>query len=102
MVTIEELKSGARPRISEREFAQLRGCSVATVQKDRVKGKGAPFLKDPVTGRVSYAADAALAFLDRAVPCRSTGDYDTSAHQSRLDKARETLANSRLSLDGAA
>lgn len=90
MVRIDELRAGLRPSISEREFAQLRGCTVATPQKERVTGKGIPFLKDPMTGRISYAAADVLAFFDRPRRCTSTSEYDTTKQLVRLEKARES------------
>lgn len=101
MVTIGELRSGARPRISEKELAQLRGCSVGTVRKDRVRGTGVPFLKDPETARVTYAAETVLAYFDRAMPCYSTSEYDTSANQERLDKARKAQSERRKQINDA-
>src|SRR6185437_12891755 len=93
MITVDDLRSRRRPRINEREYDQLRGCSVATPQKERVNGKGIPFLKDPVTGRISYAAEEVLAFLDRARPHRSTAEYDTTPQQIRLEKARNAWSS---------
>lgn len=74
MVRMQDIESGLRPQISEREFAALRGCSRTTLQKDRVRGKGTPFLKDPVTGRIAYAARDVLAYFARSTRCRSTSE----------------------------
>lgn len=91
MITIHDLELGSRPRITEREFAQLRGCSVSTCQKERLTGKGPDFVKDPVTGRVYYQAQTVLNFLNRGIVCQSTSQYDTKSHQERLEKARLRL-----------
>jgi hypothetical protein len=99
MVTVFELESGARPLINEREFAHLRGCSTATLQKDRLTGRGVPFLKDPVTGKISYSAETVLAFLNRGQLYLSTSEYDNRAKQDWLAKAR-TIKNSTGTTDG--
>jgi hypothetical protein len=91
-ISIHELQTGSRPLITEREFAYLRGCSQSTLQKERVRGRGAHFLKDPHTGRIFYLADDVIAFLARSLRCRSTSEYDTSSYQSRLSKARNVLS----------
>ena len=88
---LDELKDGRRPRISEREFALLRGCSVSTLRKERSTGRGIAYLKDPVTGRVAYSAEAVLEFFGRALVCKATCNYDTVEHQNRLTKARQVL-----------
>jgi hypothetical protein len=89
MLTLEDLRSGQRPQVSEREFAKLRNCSVATLQKDRVRGSGIPFLKNPRTGRISYEAEAVLDYFENLQRCNSTSEYDTSAWHERLTKARK-------------
>jgi hypothetical protein len=98
MVTISDLENGLRPRVSEKEFAALRGCSQSTLQKERLRGCGPKFLKDLVTQRIYYPAESILEFFDRAVACRSTSDYDTKLQQSRLETARakrQTAKNER-------
>jgi hypothetical protein len=99
MVTITELTAGTRACISEREFAQLRGRSPATLQKERVSGRGPEFLKDPDTGSVSYAAQTVLDFLNRGQLCHSTREYDTSVQQGRLVKARDKRKSNALVAD---
>jgi hypothetical protein len=91
MVTLEDLEDGARPRITEREFAALRGCSQSTLQKERVAGKGPQFLKDPITGRIYYEARAVIEYFQRAQVCQSTCEYETGHYHSRLTKARTVL-----------
>jgi len=95
MVNMDELRKGTRPQISERELAELRGCSTSTLQKERVTGRGPEFLKDPVTGRISYEAAAVIKFFDRAIHCHSTSEYDTRSQQERLAKARTALKDGK-------
>jgi hypothetical protein len=88
VITLSDLRSGARPIISERELSQFRGCSVATLQRERTLKKGLPYAKDPRTGRVFYRAEVVLAYFDNLVDCKSTLDYDTTKKQCNLEKAR--------------
>ena len=89
VICIDDLISGRRPCISEREYAQLKGCSVYKFQRDRYQGKGTPFRRDEF-GRISYSAKDVLADLLRKTH-RSTSEYDTSAQIHRLSKARKAL-----------
>jgi hypothetical protein len=86
-VTIADLRSGRRARVNEREYAQLSGKSVYTLQRNRWKKKGIPWMKDD-SGRVWYAAEDVVADLDR-VKHTSTQEYDTRKEMARLDAARE-------------
>ncbi|HEY9755418.1 MAG TPA: hypothetical protein V6C97_09665 [Oculatellaceae cyanobacterium] len=90
-VTLADLRSGARPIISDREFADLKGCSVATNQKDRCQKRSIPFVKDPRTGRIYHRAEEVLKFFDSLLECKSTLDYDTTQLQDNLEKARNAL-----------
>jgi hypothetical protein len=87
LICLNDLISGRRPCISEREYAQLKGCSTYKFQRDRYQGKGTPFQKEESTGRIFYRAEDVLADLQRQVH-RSTSEYDTSAQVDRLSKAR--------------
>jgi predicted DNA-binding transcriptional regulator AlpA len=59
------------PLLTESEIARLTGRGVATLQKDRIRGEGPPFVK---IGRlVRYQASAVQAWLD-ANTRRSTSD----------------------------
>lgn len=88
-ICIGALISGQRPCITEREYAQLKGCSPSKLQRDRWQGKGIPFQKDD-RGRVYYLAEDVLADLQRKTH-RSTSEYDTSLQVARLLKARSVL-----------
>jgi hypothetical protein len=94
-ITIADLKSGTCPFINDREFAALRGCSVATTAKERSQKKGIRFYKDPQTGRVFYRAEDVVAYFDAFIPCTSTLDYDTREQQEQLERAREVAAAKR-------
>ncbi len=94
-ITIEDLRSGAIPHICGKELAKLRGRSVSTIEKERTRGAGIPYVKDPVTGCISYRADDVLKFLERGKPCLSTAQYDTTSYSARLEKARAVLATRR-------
>lgn len=86
-VCIDDLISGRRPRINEREYAQLDGRSIYTLQRNRYLGKGIPFQRDDATGRIWYLADDVLTALQGKTH-RSTSEYDTSSQIARLSKAR--------------
>jgi hypothetical protein len=95
-ITIESLRSGAIPHICGKELARLRGRSLSTIEKERTTGAGVPYIKDPVTGCISYRAEDVLKFFERGKPCLSTAQYDTTSHSQRLEKARAILARRRL------
>ena len=86
-VTLDDLRTGKRARISELECEQLIGRGRASLQRDRWKKKGMPFQKDE-NGRVWYAAEDVLSYLD-GKKHRSTSEYDTHSQVLRLEKARE-------------
>ena len=68
-VTLENL-------LSENEISQIFGRSIPTLQKDRLKGLGPPYLK---IGRlVRYSPSAVQAWLDDQVR-RSTSDPGEAA-----------------------
>lgn len=87
---LEDLVLGRRACISEKEYAQLKGCSVYKFQRDRYQGRGTPFQKDE-HGRIWYKAADVIADLVERETHRSTNEYDTSAHLQRLAKARKAL-----------
>src|SRR5262249_40902796 len=87
-VTLSDLRAGYYPFISEKEFAGLRGCSVDTLRKERTQKRGPKYSKDPSTGRIYYRAETVLEFFDSFVECTSTLDYDTTAKQAHLERAR--------------
>lgn len=88
MFCFDDVTSGRRPFINEREYAQLKGCSVYKLQRDRYLGKGIPFHKDQDTGRILYSAENILADLQGTVH-HSTSEYDTTSHVKRLSAARK-------------
>lgn len=58
---------------SQNTVAAVRGCSVATVERDRWAGLGIPFIK---CGRsVRYTKKAILDWLEKHTPTRSTTEY---------------------------
>ncbi len=68
-VTLENL-------LSENEISQIFGRSIPTLQKDRLRGNGPPFIK---IGRlVRYSPSAVQAWLDDQVR-RSTSDPGEAA-----------------------
>lgn len=91
VVTIDDLRSGRRARVTETELEQLGIRNRRSSQRDRLFGVGIPFQKDPDTKRVFYLAKDVLAYLDRPTH-RSTSEYSTSAHHGRLEKARDAHA----------
>ena len=54
---------------------------------------GVPYVKDPVTGCISYRAKDVLEYLERGKRCISTAQYDTTSHSKRLERARAVLVN---------
>lgn len=88
MVTVEQLKTGERPNITEAEFAALRGCSRSTLQKERLTGRGPAFIKIKENGRIRYEAQTILDYLSNmGQVCLSTSEYDTSTAQQNILKA---------------
>lgn len=94
-VTVEDLQSGRTARINPRQFERITGRSIYSQDRDRWQGKGIPFSKDQ-NGRVWYAAEDVLAFLDNPKH-RSTCEYDTKEKIAALSAAREKLAKSATS-----
>lgn len=93
-VTVDDLRSGRRARISQCELIVLDGLSRYTHERDRSKGRSRlPFQKDD-RGRIWYEATDVLAYLAGAKH-RSTNEYDTTEHIERLEIARAILAASR-------
>ncbi len=90
---LDDLITGRRPCISEREYAQLKGCSTYKFQRDRYQGKGIAFQKDE-RGRIWYSAQDVLADLQRKSH-RSTSEYDTSSQVRKLSKARSALRRAK-------
>jgi hypothetical protein len=86
-ICLDDLVSGRRPCITEREYAQLKGCSVYKFQRDRGTGIGTPFQKDE-RGRIWYSAQDVLADLQRQTH-QSTSEYDTRYQRENLAKARK-------------
>ncbi len=99
-ITVENLKSGVVPQICGSELAMLAGRSLSTIEKERSRGVGVPYVKDPVTGCISYRAKDVLEYLERGKRCISTAQYDTTSHSKRLERARAVLATRRRSKVG--
>ncbi len=93
MICLDDLLSGRRPCISEREYAQLKGCSTYKFQRDRYQGKGIAFQKDE-RGRIWYNATDVLADLQRK-SYQSTSEYDRTTQIKRLSKARQILRHAK-------
>jgi hypothetical protein len=85
-VTIDDLRSGRRARVTERELSMLIGKSVYTLQRDRWKRKGLPYQKDE-NGRIWYTAVDVLSLLD-APTHKGTNEYATERNVEHLAKAR--------------
>lgn len=90
-ITVDNLRSGTRARITEAECEQITGRKRFSLQRDRWQQKGMRYQKDE-NGRIWYAAGDVLAYID-GKKHRSTAEYDTSSHVMRLSKAREAKAN---------
>jgi hypothetical protein len=86
-ITVDDLRTGKRARINEAQCYQITGRKRSSLQRDRWLGKGIPFQADE-NGRVWYAAEDVLAYLD-GEKHRSTSEYDTSSQVARLAKARK-------------
>lgn len=98
MVTLSDLESGRRAEANEKEFAALRGCSVFTLQKERVEGTGPPFRKTE-TGRIFYPRESILEYFSKGI-CRSTSEYDTSTYQAKLKKAWKAKSSKTCTASG--
>lgn len=73
-ITLDDLKAGRRAKLKPGEFAQLRGCSEATLSRERWEGSPIAFERDERTGRISYDAQDVLRYLDKP-KFKSTSAY---------------------------
>lgn len=89
-ITVDDLRTGKRARITEAECAQITGRKRYSLQRDRWLQKGMRYQKDE-NGRIWYSAKEVLTYIDGRKH-RSTAEYDTSALVLRLSKAREAKA----------
>jgi hypothetical protein len=89
-VRLDDLRSGRRARVNLRECEQLTGRSKASLDKDRVEGRGIPFMKDDENGRIWYSAEAVLAYL-AGKQRKSTSEYRTNKHIAQAEHARNAI-----------
>lgn len=99
-VTEEDLRTGRRDSVNQRECARLTGRGVKSLERDRCEGKGMRFKKDN-SGRVSYPAAEVIAYIDAKAAGKlhkSTNEYSTSAQLNNLETARAKAIRQRDSL----
>ena len=89
ILTLDDLRSGRVSRLTERQYATLRNCSMSLLQKERVTGRGIRFIRTP-SGRIFYDAADVLAELDETPRHASTCEYDTGSKPESLCKARQS------------
>jgi hypothetical protein len=77
---LEYLRHGQRVCITPRELATLRGCSVATLCRERWDGTGVPFKRDPKTARILYAASEVLKYFASLPQYSNTTQYEHSGY----------------------
>jgi hypothetical protein len=92
-VTLTDLRTGARARISPKEFAALRGCSEATLCRERLEGSGPNFRRDE-KDRVWYDGTVVLEYFDSLPSYKSTSQYVHNG-TSRMEKARAARGRDR-------
>lgn len=92
-VTLEDLQSGRRARLNQRETAMLTGRGAASLERDRWKGKGMPFSKDE-NGRVWYAAEDILQYINRP-KYKSTSNYPADANLAKMELARSARSGNQ-------
>lgn len=93
VVKLIDLVEGRRAKIRPSEFAALRGCSIATLSRERWQGSPIPFEKDENSGRVLYDAIDVLNYLNN-VKHTSTSEYSHDGNQ-RMEKARAAWKTQR-------
>ena len=93
-ITISDLRRGAVVRLTEKQYAALRGCSASLIQKERGSGKGIPFLRTR-TGRIFYAAEDVLTELDNDAKHVSTCEYPQTQSAKNIEKARTRDASQK-------
>jgi hypothetical protein len=97
-VTLDDLISGRRARVTTAERARLTGKSVATYQRRRWLGTDIKYQRDTV-GTIWYSATDVLAELDQP-SYQSTSEYDTTAQTQKLAKARAALSGTKSGAPG--
>ena len=86
MVTLHELRGGRRAHVSPKEFANLRGCSQATLSRERLQGTGIPFRRDG-KGMIWYSAADVQAYFDSMPIFQNSAQYEHTGVE-RMERAR--------------
>lgn len=87
-ITVEDLRTGKRVRVSEAECSQITGRGRHSLRRDRWLGQGIPYLRDECR-RVWYSSEDVLDYLSKATKHKSVSEYDTSRQVKGLEAARE-------------